>query len=102
MSRIGTMLAVWALLAGATPALAERDLGLHPIGSAVDLIWTAREVDACGHWIGSSAMRGLLDDTDKGRERFRRRVHRVAGPVGEDGAADPRPRWLGRLSHPAG
>ncbi|WP_019015763.1 hypothetical protein [Elioraea tepidiphila] len=68
MSRISTMLTVCTLLAGTAPALAERDLGLHPIRSAIDLSWTTREGSASGHWIGTYAMRGVLDDTEKDSE----------------------------------
>jgi hypothetical protein len=68
MRRTATTLVLLAMVVGNTPALAERDLGLYPIGSAVDLSWTAREADASGHWIGTYSMRGLLDYTDKGNE----------------------------------
>lgn len=68
MHRTATMLVLLAIISASTPALARRDLGLHPIGSAVDLSWTAREADASGHWIGTYSMRGLLDYTDKGSE----------------------------------
>ncbi len=66
MSRISTMLTVCTLLAATASAVAERDPGLHPIGRTVDLSWTAREGNASGPWIGTSAMRGLLDHTDDG------------------------------------
>lgn len=68
MCRMKTTLVLLAMITNGTPALGQRDLGLHPIGSAVDLSWTAREADASGHWIGTYAMRGLLDYTDKGNE----------------------------------
>jgi hypothetical protein len=68
MSRISTMLTVYSLLAGTAPALAERDLGLHRIDGPVDLIWTAREDDDSGHWIGGYSMRGRLDRGDEGNE----------------------------------
>jgi hypothetical protein len=50
------------LAAGAiAPVMAERDLGLHWIHGAVDLIWAARETEQRGTWSAAYAMRGSLD-----------------------------------------
>lgn len=61
MRRIATTLALCAMLAGGTPALAERDLGLHPIDGTVNVIWTVREADQSGQWIAAYAMLGQLE-----------------------------------------
>lgn len=68
MCRMATTLGLLAMITSGAPALGQRDLGLHLIGSAFDLSWTAREGDASGHWFGTYTMRGLLDDTDTGNE----------------------------------
>lgn len=63
-------LAMSLMLAGGTiaTATAERDLGLHRIDGAVDLIWSAREADDSGHWSATYSMRGRLDPSGEGSE----------------------------------
>jgi hypothetical protein len=68
MHRIATTLALCTMIAGSTPALAERNLGVHRIDGTVDLIWTAREADESGRWIAVYSMRGRLDRAEEGTD----------------------------------
>ncbi|WP_439580401.1 hypothetical protein [Elioraea sp.] len=55
------MLGLLAAIAGGTPALAERDLGVHRIDGRVNVIWTVREADQDGQWIAAYSMLGQLE-----------------------------------------
>jgi hypothetical protein len=68
MRRIATTLVLLAMVAGGTPALAQRDLGLHRLHGTIDLIWTAIEADGRGAWTGSYAIRGQLGEAEDGDE----------------------------------
>lgn len=68
MRRTATPLTLVAMIAGFTPTLAERRLGLHRLDGAVDLIWTAIEENGHDAWAGAYTIRGHLFEAAEGDE----------------------------------